>query len=98
MKHIKIFEAETIAPPKIPNKEYNGIINRPGLKIWIVEVFQSPKGNRRYKSMTREEGDTMVNLLNLIKGGTHVNEIAGIFSDYQEALKLYNDLKYETEE
>lgn len=98
MKHIKPIEDLNEAQVdriRIPAGNFeNAILSND--KFWMVFVFQSPNNNRRYKSMSSNP-ETMQNLVNLIRGGTEANEIAGIFKKKEDAKALYDLLKYEEE-
>jgi len=99
MKHIKqlnLNEAhvERIKMPMGLSHKGDAILGTD--KFWMVYVFQSPDGKRRFKSISNE-AQTMQNLVNLIRGGTEANEIAGIFKDQKDAQDLFNELKYEPE-
>lgn len=104
MKEVQLLESisgkkvtlkEDVEPISMPNYNVsnNGILN--GDSFTIVYVFQSPSGDR-FKSMSSE--NDFVGLVNVIKGGTYPNEIAGIFKNPNEAKKFYDVLEYREEE
>lgn len=64
--------------------------------FWMVFVFQTKEGTR-FKSMSKEP-DTFEKLVNVIRGGTEANEIAGIFIKKEDAQKLFDLLKYNKED
>jgi len=71
-------------------------------KFWAVFVMTDTSNNTRYKTMSMEP-ETMVDLVNFIKGGyegdsvSTANEIAGLFVDEAGAKKFYDALKYRAE-
>lgn len=100
MKHIKqledINEAQVDRIKMPMGFAYKGDAIFGNDKFWMVYVFQSPDGKRRYKSIS-SEAQTMQNFINIIKGGTEANEIAGIFKEQKDAQALYDLLKYDKE-
>lgn len=99
MKNLKIFESFGSGPAA---PEFNKSLGKNGIlfgdKFWIVFVFESAgKEKDRFKAIS-PEGETFQNLINLIKGGTHATEIAGIFKNEDDAKKFYDSLKYREEE
>ena len=101
MKHLQSFNkvSESIQEPEIDRAtghRAGGILY--GDRMWIVYVFESAgRPGDRFKSMSGEQGDTFENLVNVIKGGTAAQEIAGIFKSYDLAKTFYDTLKYRPE-
>lgn len=97
MKTLKLFEdytTNTEAPTFDPSTGTAGLLY--GDKMWLVYVFAGSKD--KFKAMSQKEGDSFINLVNVIKGGTKAEEIAGIFKSYDDAKKFYDKLKYRKEE